>query len=378
MIYIHFPFCKSFCTYCDFYSVRERENISKYTDALLREMDVREGFLLHAARDSVSTLYIGGGTPSLLPADTLSRILKRLHEKIGNIPFKEFTHEINPDDITLEYALKLKELGVNRASMGIQSFNDLHLHWMNRRHNAAEAVEAFEILRNAGFDNISIDLIFGYDPKSDGTRMSSDEYLMESWREDVEKAVSLTPEHISAYQMSIEKGSCLGKLAAAGKYREPEDEICARQYALLQNVLHSAGYVQYEISNFSKEGYRSIHNSAYWERLPYIGLGPAAHSFDGNVRSWNFPDIKNYISYYVDNGAICYDSEILGNREIREEKIMLGLRKVEGMSLKSVGSIDSNLIQQMERAGSLVVEEERIRIPADKLFISDSIIRSLF
>ena len=297
MIYIHFPFCKSFCTYCGFYSVRERDKIGKYTESLLREIDLRKAFLCQCSRPS--TLYIGGGTPSLWPVEQLEEVVRAISavlqgetvsdyvnsnghsgstisgDAAGIFPFAEFTVEVNPDDVTEEYALALRRLGVNRVSMGVQSFYDRSLRWMARRHDAAEAVEAFRVLRSAGFGNISLDLIFGYDPvpqdaadSADGNVLAghpcvsefsdrgmarefhgtSDEELMRLWDNDLETILRLRPEHISAYQMGLDEGSVLGEMASSGRYREPSDELCAAQYSLLQRRLASAGYVQYEVS----------------------------------------------------------------------------------------------------------------------------------
>lgn len=193
---------------------------------------------------------------------------------------------------------------MNRVSMGVQSFSDRSLRWMARRHSPEGAVEAFRVLRSAGFDNISLDLIFGYDPVAWRSGSSSDEELMQLWSDDLDAVLRLRPEHISAYQMGIEEGSVLGEMAAAGRYREPSDELCAAQYALLQQRLTAAGYEQYEVSNFSLPGRRALHNSGYWDRSPYIGLGPGAHSFDGDRRRWwNAPDLDRYIAAFGGGGA---------------------------------------------------------------------------
>lgn len=405
MIYIHFPFCKSFCTYCDFYSVRGKDRIAQYTQSLLREISLRKAFLCQCT--SPATLYVGGGTPSLWPVEQLGEAVAAISAALregaadygrscgalrrgrdtlalaggtaggggrgglcgapggggGAVPgtwdgrgdagiFAEFTVEVNPDDVTEAYARALRRLGVNRVSMGVQSFSDRSLRWMARRHSPEGAVEAFRVLRSAGFDNISLDLIFGYDPvawrsgssadggvagqscgsscgsrtgqlrassdggvagqsraSSDGNvagqlRSSSDEELMQLWSDDLDAVLRLRPEHISAYQMGIEEGSVLGEMAAAGRYREPSDELCAAQYALLQQRLTAAGYEQYEVSNFSLPGRRALHNSGYWDRSPYIGLGPGAHSFDGDRRRWwNAPDLDRYIAAFGGGGA---------------------------------------------------------------------------
>lgn len=422
MIYIHFPFCKSFCTYCDFYSVKEREKVEQYTRSLLQEISLRKAFLHRCAVPS--TLYVGGGTPSLWPVEQLDRVVAMLREAIASgghdgYAYDEFTVEVNPDDVTPEYAASLRRLGVNRISMGVQSFSDRSLRWMNRRHNAEGAREACRMLRAAGFDNISMDLIFGYDPVQWGAAPSSEDGLMRLWRGDLEEMLRLRPEHISAYQMGVEEGSVLGEMAAAGRYREPSDELCASQYALLQQMLADAGYQQYEVSNFALPGRRAIHNSAYWSRQPYIGLGPGAHSFDGNRRrSWNLPDVERYIraahSSFRSFMSSVVSEEILTCEDVFTETIMLGLRTVDGLPLEAVfqgscfgscpgsdsgsrtgsiagsdararsgirstGDVRSTLdaIDRFLADGSLILRDGRLCIPPDRLFISDTIIRGL-
>lgn len=351
-----------------------------------------------------ATLYIGGGTPSLCPPEWLSEIVSALRAVAGD--FRELTVEVNPDDVTPEYALGLRRLGANRISMGVQSFSDVSLRWMNRRHDAAGAREAFRVLREAGFCNISLDLIFGYDPVPWGTPPSSDDLLMQLWGEDLEQMLHLRPEHISAYQMGVEDGSVLGEKASAGLYCEPSDELCAAQYALLQKMLAGAGYEQYEVSNFALPGYHALHNSGYWDRLPYIGFGPGAHSFDGDRRrSWNVPDVDLYIRHWLPevspgpeipvgasacsggaarSGGAPYrtdgaasGSETLTDEDVLVEKVMLGLRKTSGLLLSDVPELDPVTVTRMVSSGSLVEDAGRIRIPPSRLFISDTVIRSL-
>ena len=489
MIYIHFPFCKSFCTYCDFYSVRGKDRIAQYTQSLLREISLRKAFLCQCT--SPATLYVGGGTPSLWPVEQLGEAVAAISAALregaadygrpcgalrrgrdtlalaggtaggggrgglcgapggggGAVPgtwdgrgdagiFAEFTVEVNPDDVTEAYARALRRLGVNRVSMGVQSFSDRSLRWMARRHSPEGAVEAFRVLRSAGFDNISLDLIFGYDPVAWGSGSSSDEELMQLWSDDLDAVLRLRPEHISAYQMGIEEGSVLGEMAAAGRYREPSDELCAAQYALLQQRLASAGYLQYEVSNFSLPGRRALHNSGYWDRSPYIGLGPGAHSFDGDRRRWwNAPDLDRYIAAFGGGDAsgaapACRDctvpsvssEENLTDEDIFTETVMLGLRTVDGLPLdvlvamcrpssstvpdsrpgsaqpssstvpdsrsgaaeNSCQSLLSQLphplrtsVDRLLATGSLILRNGRLSIPPSRLFISDSIIREL-
>jgi len=276
-----------------------------------------------AAAAAVDTLYIGGGTPSVLPLSAFSRILEALGE--GH-RYVEFTVEVNPEDIVEkgpEYAGGLRALGVNRVSMGVQSLDDGLLRWMNRRHDAAGARKAFRMLRDAGFDNLSVDVIFGISDLSE-------EILTDT----LDEIISWGPEHVSAYQLSIEEGSALAAMVAQGRYEEAPEEQCRSQYELIGRKLSGAGYGHYEISNWAKPGKRAVHNSAYWARKPYVGLGPGAHSLhvDGEVqmRSWNSQVLSGWTS----------ESEILTPEEIREERIMLGLRTAEGIDGKMIPEKD--------------------------------------
>ena len=311
MIYVHVPFCRSYCTYCDFYSeiASGDTETGSYASALVAEIESRRSEI--EATLGTNTLYIGGGTPSVLPLDVLSRIVAAL--PYG--PFTEFTVEVNPEDIVqkgLLYARGLRELGVNRVSIGVQSLSDDVLRWMNRRHNAAGAAQAFRILREAGFDNISVDVIFGLSQLETGTLSDTLDGILE-W----------APEHISAYQLSIEEGSALCRMVRQGKYSEASDEQCRSQYELICERLATAGYHHYEISNWALPGREAVHNSAYWSRQPYVGLGPGAHSLRGtDVRSWNSESIESWES----------SGETLSEEEIREETIMLGLRTDKGVN----------------------------------------------
>ena len=407
MVYLHVPFCRSFCTYCDFYSevaCRERDAqlFESYTEAVCAEASRRRDEI-EATRD-LNTLYIGGGTPSVLPLSHLrqmaaaaslmtggvppeppaslrsdasrqqldgARALWRTERKLvfrqtcpeNNFrpsagPFTEFTIEVNPEDIVekgVEYVRGLLELGVNRVSMGVQSLDDGILRWMNRRHDAAHARQAFEILRRAGVGNISVDLIFGLSQLSEATLSETVREIL-AWR----------PEHISAYQLSIEEGSALGRLVREGRYTEATQEQCAAQYRLLCDALRAAGYLHYEISNWALPGFEAIHNSAYWSRHPYVGLGPAAHSFDGKVRRWN----KDSLSSFVGSTG-----ESLSPAEIKEEQIMLGLRTATGVPAEL---LEATKAAEMLADGRLArVADGRLRIPEDHWFVSDDIIAEL-
>lgn len=441
MIYLHVPFCGSFCTYCDFYSeiCRSRQAFNEYADAVIAEIrDRRKELEMNmSAQDAVNTLYIGGGTPSVLPLDVLSRIvgavsqterLSLVTEQLSLVTepvevttptelFDEFTVEVNPEDIVekgREYVRGLLALGVNRISMGIQSFNDDILRWMNRRHDAGNAVKAFRILRGSGVRNISIDLIFGISQLTD-----------ETWKDTIEKALELSPEHISAYQLSIEEGSALAKMVADGRYVEASEEQCRRQYDILCRCLGRSGYHHYEISNFAKPGFEAVHNSAYWRRAPYIGLGPGAHSLTGNVRSWNSQELPHRqqdetsscnpdrISSCNPDSTSCQTSsrnldvisscnsglssrqtssrnpsgklatysrnfETLSPEDIRVERIMLSLRTDKGLETTELYSLtDRAVIDALLDEGALESHGDSIRIPEDHLFTSDEIVREL-
>ena len=402
MVYLHVPFCRSFCTYCDFYSEiacrgRDAQLFEDFTAAVCAEASLRRDEI-EATRD-LNTLYIGGGTPSVLPLIHFKQILAGL---TGESPWAEFTVEVNPEDIVEQgpdYVRALLDLGVTRVSMGVQSLDDGILRWMNRRHDAAHARQAFRILRDAGVKNISVDLIFGLSQLSEAT-------LTDTLRE----IVAWRPEHVSAYQLSIEEGSALGKLVREGRYEEASQEQCAAQYRLLCDGLRAAGYGHYEISNWAQPGFEAVHNSAYWTRHPYVGLGPGAHSFDGKVRSWNkdalppataatapgnrasklactptpctpFQGESALSGGFVrgdvsgDSGCLRGGCEELSEKEMKEEQIMLGLRTAKGVPAKL---LEADKAAEMLSDGRLVqLPNGHLRIPEDHWFISDDMIADL-
>ena len=361
MVYVHVPFCESFCTYCGFYSeicspdsAREVQNL--YVRALRREIEERRQEI--GATLATDTLYIGGGTPSVLPAELLGQIV----DSLGGGPWKEFTVEVNPEDIIRKgpaYAGALVAMGVTRVSMGVQSLSDRVLRFMGRRHDAEGAKRAVEILRGAGVGNLSLDLIFGISGMSD-----------EEWRSSVEGVLALHPEHISAYQLSIDPESALASMVERGDYVECPEEDCRAQYDFLCRRLGEAGYVHYEVSNFALPGKEAIHNSAYWKRVPYVGLGPGAHSFDGaGERKWNGTGLAGWSS----------SSESLSAEDEAVERIMLSLRTAAGIDAEELASIaDEDAVTRLKASGSLVLTQEgRMRIAEDRFFVSDEIIREL-
>ena len=380
MIYVHIPFCRSFCTYCDFYSevasrcsVDEQKKFGLFAQALSCEAALRAGEIT----DEVNTLYIGGGTPSVLPLYVYSQLLKVLADHGVKGPFKEFTVEVNPEDIVQKgevYVKGLLGLGVNRISMGVQSFDDNILHWMNRRHDSATAREAYRILEDAGVQNISIDLIFGLSQLTD-----------DQWNATLDKALSIScrgnlPQHISAYQLSVEPGSALAQLVDRGQWSEASEELCSKQYEMLCGRLREAGYHHYEISNFAQPGYEAVHNSAYWTHKPYVGLGPGAHSYMSNVRQWNEPDLVKYVEAAGSGDfSKVQGSEVLTPEQLVMEKVMLGLRTAKGVSEELLrANCDVAQVDEALKCGNLVVlPDGMVRIPEDRFFISDSIISSI-
>lgn len=444
MIYVHIPFCKSFCTYCGFYS-ETSACYDRYVEALLGEIDSRKSEF--DATMDVNTLYIGGGTPSVMPLPLLCRVVEALKDESGSRNFDEFTVELNPEDVIQRgeaYAEALLGMGVTRASMGVQSFDDVVLRWMNRRHDAETAVRAYRILEKSGFRNISIDLIFGLPELGpDSQTRHSDSLLGHSdsqtrhsdflsgrfsghrgkdgyvpllderlWRETILRALDISasgmlPSHISAYQLSVEPDSALDGMIADGRCREASEESCARQYEILCEELSAAGYHHYEISNFALPGMEARHNSAYWRHVPYVGLGPGAHSLsilpDGHrCRSWNSPDLKLYLETFAPLGqrdtgcsgqrnAEYENLETLSPVQLGIENVMLGLRTSLGCPLPElVSACDRARLDSAISSGRLVpvsgsselsgLEDgtaQYYRIPEKYFFISDGIISEL-
>lgn len=407
MIYIHIPFCSSFCTYCGFYSETASCHGS-YVDALVREIASRRQEIAGTA--AVNTLYIGGGTPSVLPLSLFERIVSAVKSAASVREFDEFTVELNPEDVVEKgesYAEALLKAGVTRASMGVQSFDDGVLRWMNRRHSAAGAVEAYRILERAGFGNISVDLIFGLpDLRASGGFSPADRsgnvpLLTEDlWRRTLHRALEISasgipPAHISAYQLSVEPDSALERLISGGRCVEAAEDVCAGQYEILCDVLRDAGYRHYEISNFALPGREAVHNSAYWRHVPYAGFGPGAHSLrilpDGRLlRSWNLPDLGLYLKTFgADGGLHGFPDKLRGEETLTGaqaglENVMLGLRTSHGCSAGELEAACGR--ERLERAlasghlvpsGGDVPASSRYRIPEKFFFISDSIISDL-
>ena len=371
-VYVHIPFCASRCSYCDFFSTLQLADAgTSYVEAVVAEARLRRGELCGA---QVKTLYLGGGTPSQLPLPLLSRLVDGLHETLDLSGVEEFTVEANPDDVSPEWCRGVIALGVNRVSMGVQSFEDPILRLIGRRHTARQAMDAVANLREAGINNISIDLIFGLPGQT-----------VTSWTASVEQAIALKPQHISAYGLTYEEGTRLWHQRERGEVVEVPEEQCLEMYRILVDELQAAGYEHYEISNFALPGYHSRHNSSYWDDTPYLGLGAAAHSYDGKVRRWNPHDLRLYIDKVL-AGELACGLEELSRSERYDERVMLGLRTARGVDAERL-RVDfgdeawRHFINEARRhieAGNLRVEEsDRYVLTRDGIMLSDSIIRDL-
>ena len=319
-LYIHVPFCKSRCIYCDFYSTTcGADKRQAYTEALCHEMRLRRDFLDGGTLGSV---YIGGGTPSTLSADELGRIFQTIAATWSLSADAEVTLEANPDDITPAYAKALKALGINRVSMGVQTFNDGMLRFLHRRHSAGQVQEAIDHLQGAGIDNLSIDLIYGLPGQT-----------LEQWQQDVGKALALPVSHLSAYALIYEEGTALYRLREQGKAAEASDELSLQMFEALMDMAAKAGFRHYEISNFALPHREARHNSGYWTGMHYLGLGPAAHSYNGTVRQWNTPDLSAYLKAGGDTAAGLITTETLTPKIRQEETLLTRLRTAEGLDL---------------------------------------------
>ena len=328
-IYIHIPFCKSRCAYCDFFSTTLLSRREAYVDALCKEAKRRLATLNSnlLTPTPITTIYFGGGTPSLLSAEQVARVLQTIDAPQAT----EVTLEANPGDLSPDYLRAIREAGVNRLSIGIQSFDDEVLRLIGRRHTAAQAKDAVKAAQAAGFDNISIDLIYGI-PSQRSPRNSP----LSAWEAQIEQALQLGVQHISTYCLSYEEGTRMTRMLEQGEINEVDEDIENAMYDLLVARLTAAGFEHYEVSNFSLRGYRSQHNSSYWNRTPYIGLGAGAHSYDGaRTRSWNPDDLEAYIRAQ-ENGEDATTCETLTDTDLYNERIMLGLRTAEGIAIEEL------------------------------------------
>ena len=370
-LYIHVPFCKSKCVYCGFYSIVNHRDIEKFLSALSEEMSLRKE---ESAGKTIRTVYLGGGTPSLLPPSQLQYILDGIHRHYDIDPDSEITIEANPEQLALDYCMGLKTLGFNRISIGIQSFHDEILQFLGRKHTAKEALQAVENAHNAGFDNISIDLIYGINER-DNTL----------WLKELETAFAMPIRHFSAYALTVEENSLLYRRIRQHKTVEPDEDLASVQYAILSETVAKSRFAQYEVSNFAVNGWESRHNSAYWDRTPYLGLGPAAHSFDGTHRSWNAPTLSDYFSQ-IGQRKPFHERETLTDTDRYNEYLLLRLRTRAGIDLREMEALfgrerTDGLLRHFETDVDTRHYEhtpDRLRLTSEGLWFADGIAGDLF
>jgi oxygen-independent coproporphyrinogen-3 oxidase len=369
-IYIHVPFCKTRCAYCDFYSTTLEELKPRYIEALCQEMTMRHNYLHN---ETINTLYFGGGTPSQLSETDFRKIFACIEKVYGLEACQEITLEANPDDLTEDYVEMLTTLPFNRISMGIQTFNEPTLKLIGRRHTAAQAIEAVHRCQQKGFTNISIDLIYGLPSETP-----------ERWRQDLQTAFSLDVQHISCYHLTYEEGTRLWQMLQKHEIAEVDEDTSVELFRILCDEMRKAGYEHYEISNFAQPGYRSRHNSAYWHEVPYLGCGPGAHSFNGESREWNVSSLQKYIEDLEQNRRD-FEQETLDIDTKYNEFIMTRLRTCEGFSLNDLqhrfGKVYHDycllLAKPYLNRGLLVQKEDTLRLSREGIFISDEIISDM-
>ena len=370
-LYLHIPFCKSRCLYCDFYSTTHSGLQQEYVQALCRELELRQDEL---QGQPLHTIYLGGGTPSQLTLPQLEELFDTIYRLYPTGEVEEVTLEVNPDDITLPYAQTLKQLPINRISMGIQTFHDPLLKLLNRRHTSAQALQSIDTLRQAGFCNLSIDLMYGLPGQTD-----------EMWQQDLAQATALQAEHLSAYHLTYEEGTPLYRLLQAGQVQEADEDTSIRLFNRLCDTLSAAGYQHYEISNFCLPGRHSRHNSSYWQGIPYLGCGAAAHSYNGSDRrSWNTASLTGYIAA-IRQGRLPQEIEVLDAETRYNEWVMTRLRTRNGIYLPALEqAFGSTFLNECLRQARPYLKEQKLeltdqylRLTREGILTSDSIICNL-
>jgi len=352
-IYLHIPFCLSKCAYCGFYSVPSLKRKAELLEALKQEMVLRKDYL-HG--ETIGTIYFGGGTPSLLKVEEIGELLNWVMERFEMEPDPEITLEANPDTLSLEYLNGLRLLGVNRLSVGIQSFFDNDLKYLNRRHNSKHALQCIQWAKEAGFNNLNIDLIYGL-PTSDAAQ----------WSQNLDCFLELDIPHLSAYALTLEPNSILTKQIEQGKALPVNEEDAVRDYNILCQKMAQTGYLHYEISNFCRPRWTSRHNTSYWFGAPYLGLGPSAHSYDGHSRQWNASSLEKYVC-----GMQNTESETLSPEQQYDEYVMLRLRTMWGIDLKYIKrEMGERFANHCERQAEPLVAQGRLSRTREFLYLTD-------
>jgi len=357
-IYIHIPFCRQACHYCDFHFSTNLTRMPEMVKAICKELALQKNYL---GGDAVDSIYFGGGTPSLLGEADVNRLLQQVHDLFTIEKGAEITLEANPDDLSVQKLTELKAAGINRLSIGIQSFADQHLQWMNRLHTAEESLRCIQNARQVGFSNISIDLIYAVPATAHKT-----------WGKDLTTAIDLKPEHISAYCLTIEESTAFGNWVKKGKMQDIDEEYAAQQFEILMETLTAAGYQQYEISNFCLPGYHSRHNSNYWKKGKYLGAGPSAHSYDGESRQFNVTNNTKYLNALAEN-RLQHIYEMLEPHDQVNEYIMTSLRTQWGCDLNILKSdFDFDLLLANEKYVHELLQQKRAIITKDYLILTNA------
>ena len=370
-IYIHIPFCKKRCHYCDFYKSVDLLQVDSFLAALSQEIFLRKDYLNERI---ISTIYFGGGTPSILSAKQLCEILNLIKTAYTVLSEAEITMEANPDDLSAEYLKEIKSIGINRLSIGIQSFSDKDLIFMGRRHSAMQAIEAVKMSQSVGFENISIDLIYGIPGMS-----------LQQWKENLQQAFQLKVQHLSAYHLTFHKGTQFWKQLTKGVIHEINEDESIMQFEMLIEEAQKNDFVHYEISNFALDGFFSRHNTSYWNQTEYLGLGPSAHSYNKATRFWNVSSVKKYLQH-IDNKTIAGRFETLSINDKFNDYLLTRLRTCWGISKNQLlQQFGSKYFQYFEQKiihyislGFIEESNDNVYITKKGLFISDSIIEELF
>ena len=367
-LYIHIPFCASRCIYCAFYSTVKHGQRSAYIDSLIHEMQLRTDFLPQGNDATINTIYIGGGTPSQISRTDIDRLFNNIY-KVYGCKSSETTVEVNPDDVDANLVRCLVNNGVNRVSMGAQTFDDERLRWLHRRHSSKQVYEAVDCLRHGGIARISVDLMYGFPNQT-----------AEQWQYDIDEVIKLGVEHVSAYSLMYEEGTPLYRLLEKHEIKENDEELSLLMYNTLVEQLRSAGYEHYEVSNFALPGCRAQHNSSYWNDTPYIGLGAAAHSYNRSVRQWNVSDIDAYMEA-INEGRVPFEQERIDADTHYDDLVTTALRTSDGLDLTMLSAQHQDYLLKMAQPHLLAKRMERkgnrIRICENSFMISDMIMSDL-
>lgn len=370
-LYFHIPYCKQACHYCDFHFSTNTTSLPRMVSAICCELELRKDYL---GEEKIETIYFGGGTPSLLPASSLQAIFDTIFRHYEVAPEAEVTLEANPDDLTPAKIQELQQLPVNRLSIGTQSFQGPHLSLMNRAHNSEEALHSIREAQQAGFSNISIDLIYGI-PAPDHT----------FWQQDLEQLFALNVQHVSCYALTVEPQTVFGNWARKGKFKAAEDEFTAQQFEILLEEMAEHGFIQYEISNFCQPGFESKHNSSYWKGIPYLGIGPSAHSFNGTSRQFNVANNFKYLEA-LEQGELPFTLEELSLEDRANEYMLTTLRTIWGTDLgylKNQFGLDllasqREYLEELQRKKLATISENKLQLTNAGKLLADQIALDLF